>query len=354
MTKVLHFVKLRTLCSHDNERLLLELPQNPLKVTIPIDPSQPGFTAEYLASFRKPIAVEDSTTFLQDKTTSGWLAWDKELHGYRQAGWDERPFVWDPSSAEAVAVMATFVRDPAWWTKLVARYSQEDNRKVRPCLLDRFSSGPSLIPCSLPPPPPHQYLSGDAINFIKSLCQIFSDEPFQMVRAEVDALLAEADPDRHKQRAIAEIISGLVRGMKHWNGKARQAFWDWLTPCVACSLRLPPSWTSPDPLVLAPPQPAAQDRHHHEARHAQGVDDVLRVQLYARAGPASLSPPAVAADSSLPSLPALLQSTSATRAGCSRSSTTSSRAPSRSTSRSASPSRVRPRVPRRLARSNAG
>lgn len=58
-----------------------------------------------------------------------------------------------------------------------------------------------------------------------------------MVRGEIDALLAEADPDRHKQRAIAEIVSGLVRGIKHWNGKARQAFWLWLTPCVDLSER---------------------------------------------------------------------------------------------------------------------
>jgi proteasome activator subunit 4 len=132
MTKVLHFVKLRTLCEHDDELLLLELPRNPLKVTVPIDPAKPGFTADYLATFRQPIAVEDSTTFLQDKTTSGWLAWDKQLHGYRQAGWEEQPFDWDPSSAEAVTVMAKFVRDPEWWKKLVNRYAQEDTRKVGP------------------------------------------------------------------------------------------------------------------------------------------------------------------------------------------------------------------------------
>lgn len=237
MTKVLHFVKLRTLCDQDDKRLLLDLPENPLKVTIPIDPTQEGFTSTYLSTFRTPIPDDDSTTFLQDKTTSGWLAWDKELSGYRQASWDEQPFKWDPTSQDAIAVMAKFVDDPTWWKKLVARYAQEDNRKVCPLLYHRpsaINSGKLTI-SSLP-----QYLSGDAINFIKSLCQIFADQPFQMLRVEVDTLLAEADPDRHKQRAIAEAISGLVRGMKHWSGRARKDFWDWLTPYVLQSAATTP------------------------------------------------------------------------------------------------------------------
>jgi hypothetical protein len=101
-----------------------------------------------------------------------------------------------------------------------------------------------------------------------------------MVRSEIDALLAEADPDRHKQRAIAEIVSGLVRGIKHWNGKARQAFWSWLTPCVLSSrLSSPLRADGCGSASHNERQAPAQDRCHHETRHAQGVDDVLRVQL---------------------------------------------------------------------------
>jgi hypothetical protein len=57
-----------------------------------------------------------------------------------------------------------------------------------------------------------------------------------MTRGRLDAMLADPDYSRHKQRAFAEVLSGLVRGSKHWPGKERKEFWDWLTPYVLLSL----------------------------------------------------------------------------------------------------------------------
>lgn len=63
---------------------------------------------------------------------------------------------------------------------------------------------------------------------IKSLSQVFVDLPFQMARSHLDGFVNDPNSDRHKQRALAEIVSGLIRGAKHWPGKARKEFWDWM------------------------------------------------------------------------------------------------------------------------------
>lgn len=38
------------------------------------------------------------------------------------------------------------------------------------------------------------------------------------------------DNDRHKQRAAAEVIGGLMRGAKHWAMPKQQRVYDWLAP----------------------------------------------------------------------------------------------------------------------------
>ena len=140
MTKVLHFIKLRTMTGGLDEPLLVGKSSNPLKRTIDIDPRQPNFTSEYLQAFKVPLADGDTTTFLQDKATSGWLVWGKQLTCYTQAPWDESPFIWDPSSEEAMTVMTAIVNDPEWWKKFVGWASQEDARTVS------LPSRPVLVP----------------------------------------------------------------------------------------------------------------------------------------------------------------------------------------------------------------
>jgi proteasome activator subunit 4 len=38
------------------------------------------------------------------------------------------------------------------------------------------------------------------------------------------------DPDRFKQRAAAEFVGGIMRGLKHWPEAASAPFWAWLQP----------------------------------------------------------------------------------------------------------------------------
>lgn len=118
MTKILHFIKLRTFCEASPEQLLIDRPVNPLKRIIKTDDSnQKDFVKQYLSNLKVPIQQEDSTTLLQDKPTSGWLAFEKTLTFYVQAG-EESPFKWDPTSAEAISAISSFVEDPSWWSRV--------------------------------------------------------------------------------------------------------------------------------------------------------------------------------------------------------------------------------------------
>lgn len=200
ITRLLYFIKLRSLCP-DEEALFLQEAKNPLKRRrVPEDTSKEA-TTRYLQSMRNldvdPASTEEQ--WMQDKGAVGWLCWGHEITESRLAGWDEQPFVWkDTATVEA---MGAFIADDAWWAKIAQDWSQEKQRK---------------------------YLSADNIDLLRSCCQIWGDLPFQRLKPTLELYLNDLDKD--KQRALAEFIAGLLRGSKHWNGKARQGFWDWLTP----------------------------------------------------------------------------------------------------------------------------
>lgn len=201
-TRILYLIKLRTLCKGSDEALFLQNGKNPLKRWIKPEVNGSQFTQEYLDAFRKPVddhAEEDQ--WMQDKGSVGWLCWGEEIAQSRLAKWDEEAFQWEEASQEAIASMKVHVDDPAWWQSVSEIWGQEKSRT---------------------------YLSGENIDLLRSLCQIYSDLPFQHLKPIMETLLENTDKD--KQRALAEMVSGLLRGMKHWSGKARAGLWEWLVP----------------------------------------------------------------------------------------------------------------------------
>ncbi len=61
-------------------------------------------------------------------------------------------------------------------------------------------------------------------------CQIFGPELVPLVQKQVEAFVVERD--RHKHRAAAEVISGMVRGAKHWPLAAHDTLWQWLSGLI--------------------------------------------------------------------------------------------------------------------------
>lgn len=59
LTKVLHFVKLRTACGGSGEKLLLQQTTNPLRKKVILEQPLPAdFTDKFIASFSEPLNAD--------------------------------------------------------------------------------------------------------------------------------------------------------------------------------------------------------------------------------------------------------------------------------------------------------
>ena len=58
--------------------------------------------------------------------------------------------------------------------------------------------------------------------------QILEDEPFEVMKPIVEGLLE--DVDQNKQRAAAEMMAGVLGGMKHWPQTKQEHIWKWCMP----------------------------------------------------------------------------------------------------------------------------
>ncbi|TIA90807.1 hypothetical protein E3P99_01381 [Wallemia hederae] len=203
ITKILHFVKLRTFGQGPDldEKLLLKSTKNPLKKEINIEGDASFSTDKYLNQFKQPITDWNSGVLLQDKAQSGWLCWGPSLQVYELPPSDRFPFVWEKESAASVQAITETVMSQSWWNKFISQLSIESS-----------SNAPSH----------------DHVNFIKSIFAM-SEQPLGLLKTVIDPLLEDVG-DRHKQRAASELLSGLLRGAKHWPKYASDDLWNWLTP----------------------------------------------------------------------------------------------------------------------------
>ena len=200
LTKILHFVKLRTASGGSAEKLLLNQTTNPLRRKVKLEHPLPAdFTESFLASFSKPL---DKDTLLCDKASCGWLVWGDYVEFYEVPPPERSAITWDLSSAETIEQVRTILMTQSWWEAFVGHLSQEKTV---------------------------DYLQADAITLVKSVFQIFEDAALEFVLPLLDPLVTDKD-NRHKQRAAGELIGGMVRGSKHWPLTKSAKLWGWLTP----------------------------------------------------------------------------------------------------------------------------
>eukprot|EP00049_Salpingoeca_infusionum_P008905 m.147920 g.147920 ORF g.147920 m.147920 type:complete len:1971 (-) comp14167_c0_seq10:5808-11720(-) len=78
--------------------------------------------------------------------------------------------------------------------------------------------------------PPRAFAEGHA-DLFKGLFRNYGLAMFEAVKPYLDSLCA-ASEKRCEQRCAAEIIGGLLRGMKHWAVADQQVVWQWLIPTL--------------------------------------------------------------------------------------------------------------------------
>lgn len=128
LTKVLHFIKIRTTCSGSDECLLLQKTSNPLrrKVDLP-QPLPADFTDRFIESFSEPITSE---TNLTDKQSQGWLVWGDSVDYYAVPPEEGSVFDWDYSSKDALDQLREIVLQQPWWDTFIGHLKMEKSIDV--------------------------------------------------------------------------------------------------------------------------------------------------------------------------------------------------------------------------------
>ncbi|OAV88857.1 hypothetical protein PTTG_08821 [Puccinia triticina 1-1 BBBD Race 1] len=200
ITTMLHFVKLRTFIESDKDLLTGES-RNPLRMTVDLpSPQDREQFDKFLAELQRPL--KDHPQYFVDKFLTGWLICGSEKV-YKPPD-EASGTVWESPSGPALDALKGVMRQKVFWEKMAAHLSQEHTRN---------------------------YISSENVMAIKSIFQIFGDELWLSLLPTLEELLADPE-DRHKQRAAAEIISGVIRSTKHWPLKQQNIVWSWFENCL--------------------------------------------------------------------------------------------------------------------------
>ena len=228
VTKILYYIKLRTLAPTD-EDLLLGQSKNPLKHSEKLPtPVSSEWTQQYLASFAEPLTPSSK---LRDKPSQGWLVWGEEEDFYNPPPADGTVFNWDDKSQSAIAAIRAKLTQESWWQSFCRHLSQEKDR---------------------------DYPGNDSVTLLKSIFQIFGVELLPFIQSTTEQFIAEKD--RHRHRAASELVCGVFRGSKHWNLKDQATLWTWLETLLpkifeGCTPDSQPAWQSCIEYMLASRDP---------------------------------------------------------------------------------------------------
>lgn len=191
-------IKIRTY-SQSAEELWLDEWKNPLRVDVSIQD-----TTAFPSQLRQPVRYDDTESFYVDKLNTGFLVWSDKVKAYRPVGPGESPFVWEKSSQELLDAVRGVVISDTYFTQLSALLAQES------------SKNPTTLK-----------LRSENVTFVKSLgmsrtfitqvslptkvAKMFEHHILDQALAVIEPLLM--DNDRYQQRAGAEILAGVLRGM---------------------------------------------------------------------------------------------------------------------------------------------
>ncbi|GAA94209.1 uncharacterized protein L969DRAFT_375946 [Mixia osmundae IAM 14324] len=205
ITKMLYFVKLRSLTGGSDRRLLLWESSNPLKRVVHLDQQKDvGFTANFVDDLTKPLdRSAKSSSLLLDKRSTGWLVWGSETTFYAVPHETEPTFRYESASAPCLDAIRSAMSQQAWWDRFASQLAQELSR---------------------------DYIAADTVDCIKSIFQVYLDDFVPLIKPKILSYLSTSD--RHQQRAAAELLSGIIRGSKHWPMTLQDALWSWVTPLL--------------------------------------------------------------------------------------------------------------------------
>ncbi|KAF8887975.1 hypothetical protein CPB84DRAFT_1684385 [Gymnopilus junonius] len=193
--KLLSFIKIRSY-SRSAEGLWLDEWRNPLVREVDV-----GNPEEFLQTIHKPLSTDG---YYYDKINTGFLTWTKKIKAYTPVDDGDQPLSWETESLPCLTAIQAVISKAGYIETLSTLWSEESGKE-----------GSNL-----------DFRSDNAL-FFKYITKIFGDKGVEAHLQLIDSLLF--DTDKHKQRAAAEMLSGVLRGSKHWPPSASDRIWNWTT-----------------------------------------------------------------------------------------------------------------------------
>ncbi|KAF8922284.1 armadillo-type protein [Mucidula mucida] len=195
ITRLLKFVNVRTFSASTSD-LWLHGWINPLAQDVVV-PSPSAF----IELLQRPVTDEFSSPYV-DKIRTGYIAWSPTVKGYKAVTNDSEPFVWDKKSSASLNAIGSGIKSENYFKDMLALWSQESSRTGT------------------------LELRSDHVAFIKRLAKMYPYEVLAPIFENMESLLS--DSDKYKQRAGGEVLTGLVRGCKHWTKTSSEKLWAWI------------------------------------------------------------------------------------------------------------------------------
>ncbi|KAF7220060.1 proteasome activator complex subunit 4A isoform X2 [Nothobranchius furzeri] len=161
-------------------------------------------------SNKLPLTQEDwDCCAFVEKTHWGYYCWPRKLMMYAPLEEQPKQNLSKEEMTEREQIIFDHFSDPVFINQFIEFLSLED-RKGK----DKFS--------------PRRFC------LFKGLFRNFGDAFLPLLRPHMERLVA--DSHESKQRCVAEIISGLIRGSKHWNFSEVENLWELLCPLLRTAL----------------------------------------------------------------------------------------------------------------------
>ncbi|KAJ9109876.1 hypothetical protein QFC19_001855 [Naganishia cerealis] len=200
VNRILYIVKLRHLCTNEQELLLQAYTKHPLKREHRLEDVPTDYTQQYIASM-KSASTNDAELWLEDDDITGWLCWNNTVTQRRLPGEGEVVFNFQGDAKVTIDAMRSVIQDSSFWQAAVALWAQEKSRTR---------------------------LSSSTIEFIRAVSQAYGPVVLEPLLPIMEGLMEE---DKDKQRAFAEILTGITRSaFVYWPKEARDQLWSWLIP----------------------------------------------------------------------------------------------------------------------------
>ena len=201
-----NLIIIRMLCNHDYKNYVLDKHTMISRVDVSTRRDDPNWTQEYLAVFAKP-----ETAHYIDHEYPGWLVWANKMPAYLADRKEPLPF--DDVELNAVRKIGKFLtRD--WFSTFFSYLLQEP----RDLSADRFRMTGALV-------------LGHAFSIMHDGLTVAT---YDDIKEEVTKVFGDGN-DKHKHRATAEILAGLLISIVTKDIKIRNDVWEF---CMSFILKV--------------------------------------------------------------------------------------------------------------------